>query len=212
MTFKDSVRRVGQFIGILRPDSQEEEYVEDDYDYEYDEDPQDAYVPQGSSAQRRAASSRMQSYPGGRDSYDNDSAPEQTTSRFAGQASAPNGVFGNNRSRRPPDNVVPLTRADEPAGRKHSEIILCVRRLEDCQDIINALLDAKSVFINLEDMDDVQVQRVVDVLGGASFALRGTMAKISHRTYLLAPSSVDVVNSQSAGPAPRGEFTAFRRT
>ncbi len=126
--------------------------------------------------------------------------------------------FGNNqRSKQPPNNVVQMPRPEDGGAargsNKHSEIIVCVRGMDDCQEIINALLESKSVFINMEPMDDLLAQRVIDVLCGASFALRGTMAKISHRTYLLAPNSVDVVNSQTPGPGPsfRSEFSALRK-
>ena len=126
-------------------------------------------------------------------------------------------AFGNNqRAKQPPNNVVQMPRPEDggmPRSNKHSEIIVCVRSLDDCQEIINALLEAKSVFINMEPADDLLAQRVIDILGGASFALRGTMTKISHRAYLVAPNNVDVINSQPpvAGPAFRGEFAAHRR-
>jgi cell division inhibitor SepF len=126
-------------------------------------------------------------------------------------------VFGNNqRSKHPPNNVVQMPRPEDggaPRANKHSEIIVCVRTLDDCQEIINALLEAKSVFVNMEPADDMLAQRVIDILGGASFALRGTMAKISHRAYLVAPNTVDVINSQSpaSGSAFRGEFSAHRK-
>jgi len=123
---------------------------------------------------------------------------------------------GNQRGKQPPNNVVQMPRHDDGGAfnaNKHSEIIVCVRTLDDCQEIINALLDGKSVFINMEPADDMLAQRVIDILGGASFALRGTMTKISHRAYLVAPYTVDVVNSQppGAGPAFRGELSAHRR-
>jgi len=133
------------------------------------------------------------------------------------QQPQPLSVFGGNqRGNHPPNNVVQMPRQDDmgmPRSNKHSEIIVCVRTLDDCQEIINALLEHKSVFINMEPADDMLAQRVIDILGGASFAIRGTMTKISHRAYLVAPNTVDVVNSQPpmAGPAFRGEFSAHRR-
>ncbi len=114
------------------------------------------------------------------------------------------------------DNVVPMTPRTDAETRKHSEMIVCVRRLEDSQNIINALLDGRSLLLNLEEIDDTQRQRVIDMLGGAAFALRGKMIRVSHRTYLLAPSTVDVVNSTEVrgaapGAVPAGEFNpAFR--
>ena len=92
-------------------------------------------------------------------------------------------------------------------------MIVCVRRVEDSQNIINSLIEGRSVMLNLEEIDDTQRQRVIDMLGGAAFALRGKMLRVSHRTYLLAPSTVDVVNSLEMRPnvAPTGEFNPAYR-
>ncbi|MCL2544881.1 MAG: cell division protein SepF [Clostridia bacterium] len=159
---------------------------------------------------------------GQRGYYDEEEYPPQPAPPPPQTGAAPYGqqpytVFGNSqRSKHPPNNVVQMPRHEDggaPRANKHSEIIVCVRSLDDCQEIINALLEAKSVFINMEPADDMLAQRVIDILGGASFALRGTMTKISHRAYLVAPNTVDVINSQPpvAGPAFRGEFSAHRR-
>ncbi len=209
MAFRDTVRRVGQIIGIF-----EEEpagyYEQDGY---YDETQDDGYMPYENTRSGYGAQPRAQQTAGYRqqntqqDYYEDESYAQPQR----GQQAQPVQLFNNNqRSKRPPDNVVNFNRAADEMGRRHSEIILCVRRLEDCQEIINAVLEGKSLFLNMEEIDDVQVQRVIDMLGGAAFALRGTIAKISHRTYLIAPNSVDVVNNQ--GFAARGDHSsAFRR-
>lgn len=239
MALRDSINKIGRFIGVLQPETpsmpiyDQNGYPIDDGGY-YGVPPADYYYQQqygngqydnGQYDNGQYGAQPQQPPPprgaGGQRSYYQDDygavppqQPMQPQRPFQTQGGGqPVSIFGNNqRSKRPPDNVVPLQRPEDGgmprANSKHSEIIVCVRGLEDCQEIINALLDAKSVFINMEPLDDGLVQRVIDMLGGAAFALRGTMAKISHRTYLLAPNSVDVVNGQ---PAARGDYHSARR-
>lgn len=239
MALKDSIKQLGRFIGVLQPGTQQPAY--DPYGYPVDPNggyaggyPGGQYDPgQYDGSAYGGAPQWNQGYGGapmqppqrgqqpyyGEDEYaPQPQAPQRPMSAGQGQYSPqPVNVFGNNqRSKHPPNNVVPLTRPEDGGSvraNKHSEIIICVRGLDDCQEIINALLESKSVFINMEPMDDAVAQRVIDMLCGASFALRGTMAKISHRAYLLAPHTVDVVNSQAPGSGSsfRSEFSSLRR-
>ena len=47
----------------------------------------------------------------------------------------------------------------------------------------------------MDDLDVKLMQRAVDTLSGAVFALHATIRKASDRTYLIAPSSVEVNES-----------------
>ena len=49
-----------------------------------------------------------------------------------------------------PNNVVQMPPRAESETRKHSEMIVCVRRIEDSQNIINSLIEGKSLMLNLE--------------------------------------------------------------
>ena len=65
-------------------------------------------------------------------------------------------------------------------------------------DDFSDLLENKSVLLNLEDMDDRLIQRAIDTLGGAAFALNATLRRASDRTYLIAPLSVDIAYTNDA--------------
>ena len=82
-----------------------------------------------------------------------------------------------------------------PAEHSHQTVIYYLRQLEECRDVINDLLDNKTVLLNLEDMDERVVQRGVDTLCGAAFALGATLRKASDKTYLIAPKSVEVAST-----------------
>jgi len=78
----------------------------------------------------------------------------------------------------------------------HCERIVVVHQIEECREIIKCLLRGESVLLNLEDIDQKDCARVVDLLSGAAFALQGRMLKVAHLAYLLAPESVEVINGE----------------
>lgn len=81
---------------------------------------------------------------------------------------------------------------------RHHLIVYYLHTLDECRDVISDLLENKSVLLNLEDMDDRLIQRAIDTLGGAAFALNATLRRASDRTYLIAPTSVDIAYTNDA--------------
>ena len=204
MAFMDFLSKIGVILGVYPEEAPADDGMPG-YDEEY---PAEDYYQQQPAGMRQepAAAQPIRSSMGGRRPAASNFEPEEEPPAYAPRKAS---VLR--------DNVVPMTPRQDAEARKHSEMIVCVRRLEDSQTIINALLDGRSLLLNLEEIDDSQRQRVIDMLGGAAFALRGKMIRVSHRTYLLAPSTVDVVNSAemlrtpSAGPVPGGEFNPAYR-
>ena len=75
-------------------------------------------------------------------------------------------------------------------------MIYYLDQLEECREVINDLLDGKTVLLNLEDMNERIMQRAIDTLCGAAFALGATLRKASDKTYLIAPNSVQVASTR----------------
>ena len=67
-----------------------------------------------------------------------------------------------------------------------------LRTLKDCCKVIDELIANNTVVLTMEEMDGSLMQRALDTLSGAAFALNANIRKASDRTYLLAPTSVDV--------------------
>lgn len=104
----------------------------------------------------------------------------------------------DNRAAQPQGNVVPM-RPAEPARQSGSQaVIYYLHQLGECRDVINDLLDGKTVLLNLEDMDERVMQRGIDTLCGAAFALGATLRKTSDKTYLIAPRGVEVASTSEA--------------
>ena len=71
--------------------------------------------------------------------------------------------------------------------------------LEDCCDVIDNLILSNTVVLTMDDLDARLMQRAVDTLSGAVFALHATIRKASERTYLIAPAGVEVNETYDMG-------------
>ena len=80
------------------------------------------------------------------------------------------------------------------AGRSQRQrTLMCsLNTLEDCCDVIDSLIAGNVVVLTLDEIDPKLTQRAIDTLSGAVFALNATIRKASDRTYVLAPSTVEV--------------------
>lgn len=78
-----------------------------------------------------------------------------------------------------------------------STIVYYMHSLEECSDVINSLISNKSVLLNFEEMDGATMQRTVDTLSGATFALRAKLRKVAEKMYLIVPENVQVNMTRS---------------
>lgn len=81
---------------------------------------------------------------------------------------------------------------------RQQTVIYYLHTLEECRDVITDLIDGKTVLLNLEEMDEKTIQRGIDTLCGAAFALNATLRKASDKTYLIAPTTVEVAMTNEA--------------
>ena len=66
---------------------------------------------------------------------------------------------------------------------------------DDTQTIIDNLKSGKPVIVNLETLNPDIAQRVLDFIGGAIYALDGSVRKVSKGIFLLAPEGVDIAGN-----------------
>ena len=78
------------------------------------------------------------------------------------------------------------------SSARNSGCVIKPTAYEETKDIIDTLLDGKSVVLNLEGMRLELAQRIVDSVSGGCYAIRGNLQKISGYIYLVTPSSVDI--------------------
>lgn len=95
---------------------------------------------------------------------------------------------------------------------RHRTMICHMRDFNECQKVIDDLLEGRSVLLNLEEMDPPTSQRIIDMLSGAAYAIQATIKKTAQSSYILAPYGVEVINmdEQPRHNAAANYFTSRR--
>jgi FtsZ-interacting cell division protein YlmF len=136
----------------------------------------------GSSSPRRSGAyvERNEDSRGGR--YDYSPRP----SRFGSSAPSRFDDQGGNLPQQRPNS------RQNNAGGRQKTVMYNLYSLADCKEVIDQLILNATVIITMSDLEHGHLQRAVDTLSGAVFALNAKIRKVSEYTYLIAPNSVEV--------------------
>lgn len=66
------------------------------------------------------------------------------------------------------------------------------RKLEDAVQAADRLIEGTAVFVNLQHIESAKAQRIVDMLAGVSYALRGNFYEIGRKLFLFVPPNISV--------------------
>ena len=77
-------------------------------------------------------------------------------------------------------------------SQRSRTVMYSLHSLEDCCEVIDQLIANNTVVLTMDELDGRLLQRAVDTLSGAVFALHASIRKASDKTYLVAPMSVEV--------------------
>lgn len=81
-----------------------------------------------------------------------------------------------------------------PGVQQVQVIISQPSTFEQSEEICDHLKEKKSIILNLEYVNKDVARRIVDFVGGAVFALDGTIQKISNSIFLVAPHNYEITN------------------
>jgi cell division inhibitor SepF len=103
-------------------------------------------------------------------------------------------------------NVRPLRLADERGDGGSVVRIDGVRTVvievrdfeEDCQRIVRHHRDGQPLLFDLAQVDSTTARRVLDVVSGMTFALRGNLSKVASRAFLLLPQGSHLAPEERA--------------
>lgn len=88
--------------------------------------------------------------------------------------------------------ITPMRRS---SGKKDEKMEVCVIKptsLDDEREITDTLLNGRAVVINMEGLNVDIAQRIIDFTSGSTYAMQGTMQKISNFIFIATPRNVDV--------------------
>lgn len=89
---------------------------------------------------------------------------------------------------------------EAPASSRHQMVVYDLHTVNECKDVILALLAKKSVLVNLVSMNQETAQRALDTLSGATFAISAKISRASDTTWLFTPSNVEVASLHGEEP------------
>ncbi len=69
-------------------------------------------------------------------------------------------------------------------------------RYSDATQIADHLLCNRTVVLNLENTDKATAHRLIEFLGGVTYALSGGIKKVANDTFIITPNNVSVSESQ----------------
>ena len=91
-----------------------------------------------------------------------------------------------------PARVVPM---GNPVGRQ--EILnLTMSSYDMTGEISNYIKARKPIVVNMQQLDATEVQRAVDYLTGACYALNGSVEKVAENIFIFAPEHISVSPEQ----------------
>jgi len=78
---------------------------------------------------------------------------------------------------------------------------------EEAADICDDVKNRNIVVVNTTALEQRTAQRLLDFLGGSSYALGGTLEEIDKGVFLISPSNVEVSNDLKSELSTKGLFT-----
>lgn len=86
-------------------------------------------------------------------------------------------------------------------------MIIKPRDYEEATYICDNLKNRKIIVVNSCELEPKVAQRLLDFMGGASYALGGDLQEIEKGVYMLSPSNVEVTNELKSELSSKGLFT-----
>ena len=111
----------------------------------------------------------------------------RTLTRAASRTGEPDSRYASGSN--VPARATPQRMRVSPRSRT---VMYSLHTLEDCCEVIDQLIANNTVVLTMDELDGRLLQRAVDTLSGAVFALHASIRKASDKTYLVAPMSVEI--------------------
>lgn len=82
---------------------------------------------------------------------------------------------------------------------------------EEVTTICDNLKNRKIVVVNTTELEPKIAQRLLDFMGGASYALAGELSEVEKGVYILSPSNVEVTNELKSELSNKGTMFNWNR-
>ncbi|MCM1158954.1 MAG: cell division protein SepF [Bacteroidales bacterium] len=160
---------VSKFMDFLKLSDPEEDFDDDLFD---DEDEDDYYEPPKRKVKERPAKSYQE---------EDDDEDEYIARR---QKAKPAKVTG-------PSKLVAINSRNNNRSSNQVHVIK-PQEFNEAQEVTDYLKEGRTIVINMEGIEVHAAQRIIDFIGGACYALDGSLQAISANIFIAAPRNIDV--------------------
>ena len=94
----------------------------------------------------------------------------------------------------PVSKITPITKVQKKqvAATNMEVCVIKPTTIEDEIEITDTLLSGRTVLINMEGLNIEIAQRIIDFTSGATYAMHGSLQKVSNYIFLATPNGVDI--------------------
>ena len=94
----------------------------------------------------------------------------------------------------PVSKITPISKVQKKqTGNTGMEVcVIKPTTIEDEIEIADTLLSGRTVLINMEGLNVELAQRIIDFTSGATYAMHGSLQKVSNYIFLATPNGVDI--------------------
>lgn len=167
----------GRFLNMMKLyDEQDfEEMIEEDYEEEEEEEEEPR------ERRRFGFFGRKREEPDDEDEEEEEKPTVQRTTRV----SKPTPEKRTRATSRKGPSIVTIGRGEELK-------IVKPQSFNESKTITDYLKSNKTVVVNLEGIEITTAQRIIDCIGGASYALGGSLEPISSKIFVVAPKDIEI--------------------
>lgn len=163
-----------KFLDIMRLNDDDYEFDNDDYEFEEEElekeKDKDKDKESRSAARRERKEAKQEEKAERATSYNVVEKPQKTSNK-----------------------ITPISKNKRQGQQSGMEVcVIKPNSIEDELEIVETLLNGRTVVLNMEGLSVDIAQRIIDFTSGATFAMHGNLQKISTYIFLATPSGVDI--------------------
>lgn len=102
------------------------------------------------------------------------------------------GSYGKKSYKSRPRTAVNNNKVVSMNGRGSEVYVIKPQDFNEAQTVTDFLKDGKAIIINMEGIELTLAQRIIDFIGGACYALDGSLQAISGNIFVAAPPDIEV--------------------
>lgn len=89
-------------------------------------------------------------------------------------------------------------------------LVIEPKNFEECKTLVDNLKAKKPIIINLEKLETEIAKKIFDFLSGATYALNGTVTKVTNNIFIFAPANVGITESKDERTVTPEEQSPWR--